>query len=48
MEGAGPVFEAIGPYATAMPWQNLARQSNWAEDFHQARAYALDQQPASR
>ncbi|MGN9819713.1 hypothetical protein ACTMUQ_30795 [Streptomyces sp. SD11] len=45
--GAGPVFEAIGPYATAMPWQTLDHRSNWVDDFHKARNYALAEQHAS-
>ncbi|MEU9781480.1 hypothetical protein AB0H92_10985 [Streptomyces phaeochromogenes] len=42
--GAGPVFEAIGPYATATPWQTLDNRSNWVADFHKARNYALAEQ----
>ncbi|MFE7032457.1 hypothetical protein ACFU9Y_19285 [Streptomyces sp. NPDC057621] len=39
--GAGPVFEAIGPYATATPWQTLEPRSNWVQDFLKARHSAL-------
>ncbi|MCW8101692.1 hypothetical protein [Streptomyces tauricus] len=42
--GAGPVFEAIGPYATAMPWQTIDNRSNWVQDFLKARHSALAEQ----
>ncbi|MFI1416325.1 hypothetical protein ACH4Y0_41410 [Streptomyces sp. NPDC020707] len=45
--GAGPVFEAISPYATAMPWQTLDNRSNWIADFHKARSYALAERHVS-
>lgn len=41
LPGAGPVFEAIGPYATPMPWQMLSQSGYWQDDFRQARAFAL-------
>ncbi|UIX34264.1 hypothetical protein [Streptomyces sp. GQFP] len=47
MKGAGPVFRAIGPYATAMPWQTLDPRPNWADRFFKARDYALNQEPVS-
>jgi hypothetical protein len=43
--GAGPVFEAIGPYATPAPWKQGREYGfdpdGWSEDFLRGRAYAL-------
>lgn len=39
---AGPVFEAIGPYATWSPWGELAsNRVDWKEEFCRARDVAL-------
>lgn len=43
--GAGPVFEAIGPYAMPAPWKQGREYGfdpdGWPEDFLRARDYAL-------
>ncbi|MCT9003551.1 hypothetical protein [Streptomyces rhizosphaerihabitans] len=42
--GAGPVFNAIGPYATSAPWAQLSEGRRWWEhEFTNARDYALKQ-----
>ncbi|MFD9441172.1 hypothetical protein ACFWBR_25190 [Streptomyces sp. NPDC060006] len=46
--GAGPAFQAIGRYATAMPWQTLGSRSHWEENFRKARDFALAREPVSR
>ncbi|MGW7261092.1 hypothetical protein [Streptomyces sp. NPDC054834] len=49
LDGAGQVFEAIGPYATVAPWRLVSESNRWWQDeFHQARAFALKKQPAWR
>ncbi|MEV6379041.1 hypothetical protein AB0M31_06420 [Streptomyces sp. NPDC051773] len=51
-QGAGRVFEAIGPYATTAPWKQLQensfRRGDWQEDFLRARAYAWKQKDRVR
>ncbi|MBZ3906551.1 hypothetical protein [Streptomyces griseiscabiei] len=51
-QGAGRVFEAIGPYATAAPWKQLqeesSRRDTWQDDFLRARAYAWKQKGRAR
>ncbi|MDX3523348.1 hypothetical protein [Streptomyces scabiei] len=47
-QGAGPVFTAIGPYATTAPWKQLQgesfQQNDWQDDFLRARAYARERE----
>ncbi len=41
LSGAAEVFEAIGPYATPAPWEDLSVTGYWTHDFHTARRGAL-------
>ncbi|MET9258041.1 hypothetical protein [Streptomyces sp. NPDC003717] len=41
LPGAAAVFEAIGPFATPSPWQDVSDSQWWEDDFRKARSYAL-------
>ncbi|MET7897011.1 hypothetical protein [Streptomyces mirabilis] len=49
VDGAGEVFEAIGPHATHVPWEAVSqRPSLWQDEFRSARDYALRQEAGGR
>lgn len=45
LPGASAVFEAIGPYATPSPWQDISDSGWWEDDFRKARSYAMRREP---